>query len=155
MHGDKNAHKKGLSDKMKEENWSLGVSKLGRSGKFEGHRGRRRTSAECGSTEPYGRPLSEMQMTAGLLLRFPKQILTPAGAGALSDSGTSLSSTISFRCYLFKLDKWIIVRKKREKRQKVRMKGCTVHIKERENMTGALTGSETQTLWYIFSAVFW
>lgn len=57
-------------------------------------------------------------MTAGLLLRFPKQILTPAGAGTLSDSGTSLSSTISFRCYLFDLDKWIIVRKKGKRKKK-------------------------------------
>lgn len=57
-------------------------------------------------------------MTAGLLLRFPKQILTPAGAGTLSDSGTSHSSTISFRCYLFDLDKWIIVSKKKKKKER-------------------------------------
>lgn len=46
-------------------------------------RERERASAQRGSTEPYGRPLSEMQMTSGLLLRFLKQILTPAGADAL------------------------------------------------------------------------
>lgn len=46
-------------------------------------RERREPSAQRGSTEPYGGPLSEMQMTGSLLLRFLKQILTPAGAGAL------------------------------------------------------------------------
>lgn len=74
---------------------------------------RKRTSAQRGSTEPYGCPLSEMQMTGGLLLRFLKQILTPAGADALSDSDTRLSSTTSFRCPLSKLAKWIIVGKKK------------------------------------------
>lgn len=74
---------------------------------------RKRTSAQRGSTEPYGCPLSEMQMTGGLLLRFLKQILTPAGADALSDSATRLSSTTSFRCPLSKLAKWIIVGKKK------------------------------------------
>lgn len=44
---------------------------------------RERAPAQRGSTEPYGGPLSEMQMTVGLLLRFLKQILTPAGADAL------------------------------------------------------------------------
>lgn len=112
-------HKKGLGDRMEQEKWRRGVGKLERSGKCEGQGGRRRTS-ECGSTEPYGHPLSEMQMTAGLLLRFPKQILTPAGAGALSDSGTSFSSTISSRCYLFKSDKWIIVRKRGEGDKRLR-----------------------------------
>lgn len=77
-----------------------------------------RTSAQRGSTEPYGCPLSEMQMTAGLLLRFLKQILTPAGADALSDSDTRLSSTTSFRCPLSKLDKWIILGERRREREK-------------------------------------
>lgn len=70
-------------------------------------------------------------MTAGLLLRFPKQILTPAGAGTLSDSGTSLSSTISFRGYLFDLDKWITVGGKKKKRNKKKQR--------REKITGGLT----------------
>lgn len=48
-----------------------------------GRTGTGRVSAQHGSTEPYGGPLSEMQMTAGLLLRFLKQILTPAGADTL------------------------------------------------------------------------
>lgn len=74
--------------------------------KDKGGRGeRKRTLAQRGSTEPYGCPLSEMQMTGGLLLRFLKQILTPAGADALSYSDTRLSSTTSFRCPLSKLDK--------------------------------------------------
>lgn len=73
-------------------------------------------------------------MTAGLLLRFPKQILTPAGAGTLSDSGTSLSSTISFRGYLFDLDKWITVGEKRKKRKKRNKKK-----QRREKITGGLT----------------
>lgn len=77
-----------------------------------------RTSAQRGSTEPYGCPLSEMQMTAGLLLRFLKQILTPAGADALSDSDTRLSSTTSFRCPLSKLDKWIILGERQRERKK-------------------------------------
>lgn len=74
-----------------------------------------RTAAQRGSTEPYGCPLSEMQMTAGLLLRFLKQILTPAGADALSDSDTRLSSTTSFRCPLSKLYKWITAGEKKTK----------------------------------------
>lgn len=48
----------------------------------QGKMGTERVSAQRGSTEPYGCPLSEMQMTVGLLLRFLKQILTPAGADA-------------------------------------------------------------------------
>lgn len=63
-----------------------------------GREERKRTSAQRGSTWPYGCPLSEMQMTGGLLLRFLKQILTPAGADALADSDTRLSSTTSFHC---------------------------------------------------------
>lgn len=80
----------------------------------EGWGERKRASAQRGSTEPYGCPLSEMQMTGGLLLRFLKQILTPAGADALSDSDTRLSSTTSFRCPLSKLDKWIRVGEKKK-----------------------------------------
>lgn len=48
----------------------------------QGKMGTESVSAQRGSTEPYGGPLSEMQMTVGLLLRFQKQILTPAGADA-------------------------------------------------------------------------
>lgn len=101
--------------------------------------GRERSSAQRGSTEPYGCPLSEMQMTGGLLLRFLKQILTPAGADALSDSDTRLSSTTSFRCPLSKLDKWIIVgEKKNKKTSKNKMKGDSVELSrgERKYMTG-------------------
>lgn len=74
-------------------------------------------------------------MTGGLLLRFLKQILTPAGADALPDSDTRLSSTTSFRCPLSKLDKWIIVGKK--KTSKSKMKGDSVELSraERKYMT--------------------
>lgn len=71
-----------VEDKREEDGWRQSEAERG--------------AAPCGSTEPYGRPLSEMQMTAVLLLRFPKQILTPAGAGTLSDSDTRLPSSASF-----------------------------------------------------------
>lgn len=81
-------------------------------------------------------------MTGGLLLRFLKQILTPAGADALSDSDTRLSFTTSFRCPLSKLDKWITVGEKKTSKNK--MNGDCVELSrdERKYMTG-LPGRKT------------
>lgn len=87
-----------------------------------------------------------MQMTAGLLLRFLKQILTPAGADALCDSDTRLSSTTSFRCPLSKLDKWIIVGERQRERKKTsqnKMKADSAELSRDERKYDRRRGRKT------------
>lgn len=73
-------------------------------------------------------------MTAGLLLRFPKQILTPAGAGALSDSAQASPPLFPSAAIYSSWTNGLQFLKKREA-TKVKMKGCTVHIKKGEKIS--------------------
>lgn len=70
-------------------------------------------------------------------MRFLKQILTPAGADALSDSDTRLSSTTSFRCPLSKLDKWIIVGEKNTSKNKMKVDSEELSRDEGKYMAGS------------------
>lgn len=65
-------------------------------------------------------------------MRFLKQILTPAGADALSDSDTRLSFTTSFRRPLSKLDKWVTVGEKTNLRIFKKQEENIFHVVEKQ-----------------------